>query len=111
MAKIKRNPVAEKIADLFVENYDLKSGKDVNEALKDVFGPIFERLINAEMDVHLGYGKSSPEPKSTDNRRNGFITKTIQGSFGENQIQVPRDSPVKLVPYYHNFIGSCTALF
>lgn len=32
-----------------------------------------------------------PEPKSTDNRRNGFTTKTIQGSFGETQIQVPRD--------------------
>lgn len=91
MAKIKRNPVAEKIADLFVENYDLQSGKDVHEALKDVFGPIFERLINAEMDAHLGYEKSSPEPKSTDNRRNGFTTKTIQGSFGETQIQVPRD--------------------
>ena len=75
MAKIKRNPVAEKIADLFVENYDLKSGKDVHEALKDVFGPIFERLINAELDAHLGYEKSSPEPKSTDNRRNGFTTR------------------------------------
>ena len=38
MAKkdIKRNPVAEKIADLILNNYDVQNAKDVNEALKDV---------------------------------------------------------------------------
>ena len=55
MAKkdIKRNPAAEKIADLILNNYDVQNAKDVNEALKDVFGPIFEKMLNAEMDAHL----------------------------------------------------------
>ena len=63
MAKkdIKRNPAAEKIADLILSNYDVQNAKDVNEALKDVFGPIFEKMLNAEMDAHLGYDKSSSE--------------------------------------------------
>lgn len=63
MAKIKRNPVALKIADLILENYDLTNAKDANEALKDVFGPLFEKLLNAEIDAHLGYDKNSQDPK------------------------------------------------
>jgi transposase-like protein len=65
MAKkdIKRNPAAEKIADLILNNYDVQNAKDVNEALKDVFGPIFEKMLNAEMDAHLGYDKNSSAPK------------------------------------------------
>ncbi len=50
MAKknIKRNPVAEKIADLILDNYDINSSKDVNEALKEVFGPIFEKMCKSK---------------------------------------------------------------
>lgn len=93
MAKkdIKRNPAAEKIADLILNNYDVQNAKDVNEALKDIFGPIFEKMLNAEMDAHLGYDKNSSAPKETENRRNGYGEKTIQGSFGETSISVPRD--------------------
>ena len=91
MAKIKRNPAALKIADLIFENYDLKNANDANEALKEVFGPLFEKMLNAEMDAHLGYDKNSQDPKETENRRNGFGEKTIQCSFGETKISVPRD--------------------
>ncbi len=93
MAKkdIKRNPAAEQIADLILNNYAVKDAKSINDALKEVFGPIFEKVLNAEMDAHLGYDKNSPEPKETDNRRNGYGQKTIQGTFGETQISVPRD--------------------
>ena len=69
MAKIKRNPAALKIADLIFENYDLKNANDANVALKEVFSPLFEKRLNAEMDAHLGYDKNSQEPKETENRR------------------------------------------
>lgn len=100
MAKknIKRNPVAEKIADLILDNYDINSSKDVNEALKEVFGPIFEKMLNAEMDAHLGYDKNSSESKDTSNRRNGYGEKKIQGSFGETTISVPRDREGRFEP-------------
>ena len=98
MARIKRSPAALKIADLILENYDVKNAKDINEALKDVFGPLFERMLNAEMDAHLGYDKNSQEEKEHDNRRNGFSEKTIQGSFGETKIAVPRDREGSFTP-------------
>ncbi len=89
--EIKRNPAARQIADLILKNYDVKSANDVNDALKEVFGPIFESMLDAEMDAHLGYDKSSQEPKDTENRRNGHSQKIIQGSFGETVIKTPRD--------------------
>ena len=84
MAKIKRNPAALKIADLIFENYDLKNANDANVALKEVFGPLFEKMLNAEMDAHLGYDKNSSAPKENENRRNGYGEKTIHGSSGES---------------------------
>ena len=48
-------------------------------------------MLNAQMDAHLGYDKNSQEEKEHENRRNGFSEKTIQGSFGETKIAVPRD--------------------
>lgn len=98
MAKIKRNPAALKIADLIFENYDLKNANDANVALKEVFGPLFEKMLNAEMDAHLGYDKNSQEPKETENRRNGFGEKTIHGSFVETKISVPRDRDCTFEP-------------
>lgn len=91
MPKIKRNPAAEKVADLIIENYKPQSGQDVQEALKEIFGPIFEKMLNAEMDAHLGYDKNAQHAKDTENRRNGYGSKTIQGSFGETEIRTPRD--------------------
>ena len=81
MAKIKRNPAALKIADLIFENYDLKNANDANEALKEVFGPLFEKMLNAEMDAHLGYDKNSQDPKETENRRTSAKEKNFLDSF------------------------------
>lgn len=91
MTKIKRNPAAKEIADLIIKNYRPTNGQEIQDALKEVFGPIFENFLNAEMDAHLGYEKNSQNSKETNNRRNGYTSKTIQGSFGETQIKCPRD--------------------
>ena len=50
-----------------------------------------ETLLEAEMEEHLGYQKSAPEPKPTTNRRNGRGKKSIRGDFGEVEIETPRD--------------------
>lgn len=47
---------------------NLKNANDANDALKDVFGPLFEKLLNAEMDAHLGYDKNSQDPKETEEK-------------------------------------------
>ena len=91
MAKIKRNPAAAKIAQAILEEYDVNSVEDMQSALKDVFGPMFEAMLKGEMNNHLGYDSNSKEPKSTDNRRSGTTPKTLKTTMGEVPINAPRD--------------------
>lgn len=91
MAKIKRNPAAEKIANEILKNYNPESVEDMQEALKDIFGPMFEGLLKGELNHHLGYESNSKEDKSTDNRRNGSTPKTLKTSMGNIEINSPRD--------------------
>lgn len=91
MAKIKRNPAAEKIAKAILDEYDVGSVEDMQSALKDIFGPMFEAMLKGELNNHLGYESNSKEPKQTDNRRNGTTPKTLKTSMGEVPIETPRD--------------------
>lgn len=43
------------------------------------------------MDANLGNEKNEQGEKATENRRNGYSSKTIQGSFGDIEINTPRD--------------------
>lgn len=91
MGKIKRDPKAVAIAQMIIDQYKPGSVEDMNEAMKDIFGPLFEGLLKGEMDHHLGYDSNDKGPKSTDNRRNGYGEKTLKTSYGEVPIEVPRD--------------------
>lgn len=91
MAKIKRNPAAESIANEILKNYNPESVEDMQEALRDIFGPMFEGLLKGELNHHLGYESNSKEPKDTDNRRNGSTPKTLKTTMGEVKIDSPRD--------------------
>lgn len=91
MARKKRDPQKMALAQAILEQYNPQSVEDVNEALKDIFGPLFESMLQGEMNHHLGYTNNDKGPKKTDNRRNGYGTKTIKTSQGEMKIEVPRD--------------------
>ncbi|WP_420884681.1 transposase [Absicoccus porci] len=91
MSKIKRNPAAVKIANEILKEYDCDSLADMQDALKEIFGPLFEGMLQGEMDNHLGYKSNSKEPKSTKNRRNGSNPKTLKTTMGEVEINAPRD--------------------
>ena len=54
----------------------------MQSALKEIFGPLFEGMLQGEMDNHLGYKSNSKEPKSTKNRRIGSNPKTLKTSMG-----------------------------
>lgn len=91
MAKIKRNPAAEKIAQAILQEYDVTSVQDMQDALKDIFGPMFENMLKGELEYHLGYESNSKEEKQTTNRRNGYTNKTLKTSMGNVEIKSPRD--------------------
>lgn len=91
MSKIKRNPQAVNIANKIIEEYQPKSVEEMQNALKDIFGPMFESMLKGEMDHHLGYESNSKEAKETSNRRNGYGKKKLRTSSGEVEIATPRD--------------------
>ena len=87
----KNNPQGEAIAKMIVEQYQPSNAEEVQDAIKDIFGPIFEAMLQGEMDEHLGYASNDHGSKETENRRNGYIEKNVRTSYGEIPISVPRD--------------------
>jgi transposase-like protein len=91
MSKRNHNTAAEEIAARIINEYDCTSVADMQNALKDIFGPMFEGLLKGEMNNHLGYKSNSKEPKEITNRRNGSTRKTLKTSMGDVEIRAPRD--------------------
>jgi putative transposase len=52
----------------FLEEYDIPSVEDIQDALKDLLGGTIKEMMEAEMDEYLGYEKS--ERSDNDNYRN-----------------------------------------
>jgi putative transposase len=64
---------------------------DISAMLKQLFAGTLEKMLESELEEHLGYGKNSPEGNNTGNSRNGYGKKTIKSEWGETEIAVPRD--------------------
>jgi len=78
------------IKQLIKEN-DIKSAKDIQEALKELFADTIQEMLEAELDDELGYSKYDYKNKNTTNSRNGHSKKTVLSDLGEMEIKVPRD--------------------
>ena len=72
-----------------LQEYDIQSAADIQEALKDLLGGTIKEMMEAEMDDHLGYEKS--ERSDNDDYRNGYKSKRITTSYGGMEIDVPQD--------------------
>ena len=96
--KIKRNPAAEAVAKAIIDNYKPETVEEMQLALKDVFGPMIEAMLQGEMDNHLGYAVNDHGYKDTDNRRNGYSDKSLKTSMGEVPISSPRDRDGSFAP-------------
>ena len=77
------------IIGMLLEEYDIKSAKDIEDALKDLLGGTIQEMLESEMDEHLGYQEY--ERSDNPDSRNGKKTKKIRGNFGETEIEVPQD--------------------
>ena len=91
MARKKRDPKKVALAQAILDAYQPETAEDMNNALKDLFGPMFEAMLQGEMNHHLGYDSNDKGPKKDDNRRNGYGMKTLKTTQGEVEIEVPRD--------------------
>ena len=71
---------------------------ELNQLMRTMMKAGLERMLDTEMDVHLGRRPSAADEPSTasnvaatKNRRNGRSKKTVQGELGEVTLDTPRD--------------------
>lgn len=65
------------------------TGEELNDFLKQLQKRGIEKMLEGELDSHLGYEKHKKSP--SENKRNGTTTKTVRTNLGETHIEVPRD--------------------
>lgn len=79
-----------KLREMMAE-YGVKTMEDVHNFVKMLTVETIQTVLDAELESELGYSKYDYKNKATGNSRNGYSPKTVQGSMGEMQINVPRD--------------------
>ena len=84
MTEGKRN-----IIQQLLQEYDIETAEDIQDALKDLLGGTIKEMMEAEMDDHLGYQKS--ERSDSDDYRNGYKSKRVNSSYDSMDIDVPQD--------------------
>lgn len=89
--KNKRSNTSMAIAKAIIDEYQPKTAEEMQDALKDIFGPMFEAMLQGEIDTHLGYEAHNHGYKDTENRRNGYIHKNVKTTYGDIPVDVPRD--------------------
>ena len=100
MAKKEKKPVhhvqmtegKRQIIQHLLQEYDIESAQDIQDALKDLLGGTIKEMMEAEMDEHLGYGKSErTDREEVSDYRNGTKKKQVNSSYGSMTIDVPQD--------------------
>lgn len=84
MTEGKRN-----IIHQLLEEYNIQTAEDIQEALKDLLGGTIREMMEAEMEHHPSYEKS--ERSDSDDYRNGYKPKRVNSSYGAMEIEVPQD--------------------
>lgn len=79
-----------KIRELLQES-NISSMADIQELFKETIAEFMENGLDAELEEELGYSRYDYKNKDTDNSRNGHSSKILKTSFGEVDIDVPRD--------------------
>jgi len=88
----RKNGISEERQDIMrriIEDYDVRTMADLQEALKDLLGGTIETMLNQELTSQLAESEGADE--EYHNMRNGHKPKTLRSSMGEIPIEVPQD--------------------
>jgi len=77
--------------DLFDAEFlkEFKTPEDFNHFMTTLYKRGIEKMLEGELDAHLGYDKHESTPNK--NSRNGYSKKKIKTEYGKTEINVPRD--------------------
>lgn len=82
----------------FLNEYNPVNLEDLNECMGKFYGSLLETMLGGEMDYHLGFKNNDHGPKDTTDRRNGYIRKVVHTSYGDIEIDSPRDRDATFTP-------------
>ena len=66
--------------------------------MRNMMSVLLEGALDEELDEELGYSRYDYRNKETDNSRNGHSSKTMHTSYGDMELEVPRDRKGEFEP-------------
>lgn len=92
-----------------IKSNEFENPGDILKYLKEAFQDVLQEMLEAEMDITLGYAKNDVQNKKTNNSRNGYTPKTVKTQMGPLELDIPRDRDgefePKIVPKYKRDIS------
>jgi len=106
MAKKDNGPFSPELLDQLLAGRDPRTVLQSDGLLGDLKKALADRMLNAEMDVHL----DQDEEQAAGNHRNGASGKTVLTPTGPMQLSIPRDrhgrfDPALIGKYQRRFPG------
>lgn len=77
---------------------NIGSMADIQDLFKETIAEFMENGLDAELEDELGYSKYDYKNKDTENSRNGHSKKTLKTSFGNIEVETPRDRTGEFEP-------------
>lgn len=92
----------------YLKEGNFSSAKELQDSLRDLMKDMLQEALEAELSEELGYDKYEKET-SSENSRNGYSKKKVKSSYGEIDLDIPRDRngefEPKIVPKYSRDIS------
>lgn len=85
------SPERKEFIQQFIMNNDIKSAKDIEEALKDMLKDTLQEMLENELTTQIGYNKYEYSDNPKENYRNGYSKKNVHSSAGDIELKIPRD--------------------
>ena len=76
MGRRKREPMSEGKRNIIaglLQEYDIRTAKDNEDALKDLLGGTIQEMLEAEMDEHLGYNAPTTPITATERKPRKYM--------------------------------------
>lgn len=82
------------VSEEFLKQF--KTGEQLNNFLASIQKRAIEKMLEGELDDHLGYDKH--QQNQSANSRNGYGKKKVRTGYGQMDIEVPRDRDASFNP-------------
>ena len=97
MSDLKKSTITEAVNLIANSELDLSTMFNQDDLLKQLTKELVEKALEGELKNHLGYEKYKYND-SSDNYRNGYISKNLVTEQGTLEIDVPRDRQSSFEP-------------